>query len=125
MPRLRYEVLADDKPRSSVLAHYTGNVNSTRRAAPLAGALRALLPLFAMAGALWPQAAPQPASSCDNTPAWSPCELVFELSAKAAAAHPDPYTSVELRAEFRSPTRRTYALPAYWDGGGRMGGALP
>jgi hypothetical protein len=102
------------------LPHYTGNVNSTRRVAPLAGALRALLPLFAMAGALSLEAAPQPASSCDNTPAWSPCELVFELSAKAAAAHPDPYASVDLRAEFRSPRMRTYALPAFWDGGGRM-----
>ena len=95
-------------------------MNSIRRAAPLAGALRALLPLFAVAGALSPQAAPQPASTCDNTPAWSPCELVFELSAKTAAAHQDPYATVELRAEFRSPNMRTYALPAFWDGGGRM-----
>ena len=102
------------------LPHYTGNVNSTRRAAPLAGALRAVPLLFALSGALSLEAAPQPASSCDNTPAWSPCELVFELSAKAAAAHPDPYASVELRAEFRSPRMRTYALPAFWDGGSRM-----
>jgi hypothetical protein len=95
-------------------------VNSTRRAAPFAGALRTVLPIFALAGGLSAQAAPRPASSCDNTPAWSPCELVFELSAKAAAAHPDPYASVELRAEFRSSNMRTYALPAFWDGGGRM-----
>jgi hypothetical protein len=72
-----------------------------------------------LARALSPQA-PQADSSCDNTPAWSPCELVFELSAKAAAAHPDPYETVDLRAEFRSPQMHTYALPAYWDGGGRM-----
>ena len=95
-------------------------VDSNRRAAPCAGALRAVLTIVALAGALWPQAAPQPASSCENAPAWSPCELVFELSAKAAAAHPDPYSSVELRAEFRSANMRTYALPAYWDGGNRM-----
>jgi hypothetical protein len=95
-------------------------VNFNRRAAPLSGALRAVPLLFALSGALSLEAAPQPASSCDNTPAWSPCELVFELSAKAAAAHPDPYASVELRAEFRSPRMRTYALPAFWDGGGRM-----
>ncbi|MGB9458091.1 MAG: DUF5060 domain-containing protein [Bryobacteraceae bacterium] len=91
----------------------------TRRAAPLAGALRAVPLMFALAGTLTPQAA-QPASSCDNTPAWSPCELVFDLSAAAAAAHRDPYASVDLRAEFRSPEMRTYALPAFWDGGGRM-----
>ena len=75
--------------------------------------------MFALAGTLAPQAA-QPASSCDNTPAWSPCELVFDLSAAAAAARRDPYASVDLRAEFRSPEMRTYALPAFWDGGGRM-----
>jgi hypothetical protein len=68
---------------------------------------------------LWSQAA-QPASTCDNTPAWSPCELVFELSPAAAAAHPDPYATVELRAEFRSPGMRTYPMPAFWDGGRRM-----
>ncbi|MGA2272345.1 MAG: DUF5060 domain-containing protein [Bryobacteraceae bacterium] len=95
-------------------------MNSTRRAAPPGGALRTVLPFFALAGALSPQAAPQIASTCENTPAWSPCELVLELSAKAAAAHPDPYATVDLRAEFRSPQMRTYALPAYWDGGGRM-----
>ncbi|MFY9724682.1 MAG: DUF5060 domain-containing protein [Bryobacteraceae bacterium] len=91
----------------------------TRRAAPLAGALRAVPLVFALAGTLAPQAAP-PASSCDNTPAWSPCELVLNLSAGALAAHRDPYASVDLRAEFRSPEMRTYALPAFWDGGGRM-----
>jgi hypothetical protein len=64
--------------------------------------------------------APQIASTCDNTPAWSPCELVLELSPAAAAAHPDPYSTVELRAEFRSPNMRTYLMPAFWDGGRRM-----
>jgi len=95
-------------------------MNPTPHGAHIAGAFRAVPLLLALATALSPQAAPQPASSCDNTPVWSPCELVFQLSATASAAHRDPYASVELRAEFRSPTRRTYALPAYWDGGGRM-----
>jgi len=58
--------------------------------------------------------------SCDNTPAWSPCELVFDLSDQAAKAHPDPYASVELRADFRSPQFRTTSIPGYWDGGRRM-----
>ena len=46
--------------------------------------------------------------------------MAFELSDKAAAAHPDPYKTVELRAEFRSPRHRTLAMPAFWDGGRRM-----
>jgi Domain of unknown function (DUF5060)/Protein of unknown function (DUF4038) len=62
----------------------------------------------------------QTSTTCNDTPAYSPCELVFELSAQDAAAHPNPYASVQLRAEVRSPRNRTTALPGYWDGGGRM-----
>ena len=61
----------------------------------------------------------QPAA-CDNVPAWSPCEIAFELSPQAAAANPKPYETVELRADFRSPQMRSMSLPAYWDGGRRM-----
>src|SRR3954452_7242087 len=59
-------------------------------------------------------------SPCANTAAYSPCEIVFELSEKAAAAHPDPYKTIELKAEFRSPRHRTMAMPAFWDGGRRI-----
>ena len=59
-------------------------------------------------------------SSCANTAAYSPCELLFELSEKDAAAHPSPYATVDLRVEFRSPRHRTYAIPGFWDGGRRM-----
>ncbi|HTR39821.1 MAG TPA: DUF5060 domain-containing protein [Bryobacteraceae bacterium] len=59
-------------------------------------------------------------TACEGTPAYSPCEIVFELSAADAAAHPNPYVSVELHAEFRSPTFRTYLMPAFWDGGHKM-----
>lgn len=62
----------------------------------------------------------QTSTTCNNTPAYSPCEMVFELSAQDAAAHPNPYASVQLRAEVRSPRNRTTALPGYWDGGRRM-----
>jgi hypothetical protein len=61
-----------------------------------------------------------PASPCNNTPAYSPCEMPFELSEPEAAANPNPYVTVDLRIEFRSPRHRTYALPGYWDGGRRM-----
>jgi hypothetical protein len=62
----------------------------------------------------------QTSTTCNNTPAYSPCELVFELSQQDAAAHPNPYASVELRAEVRSPRNRTTSVPGYWDGGRRM-----
>ena len=57
---------------------------------------------------------------CPPTPAYSPCEIAFELSAQDAAAHPNPYRTVELEAEFRSPRFRTFRVPAFWDGGRRM-----
>ncbi len=57
---------------------------------------------------------------CAPTPVYSPCEIVFELDDKEAAAHPNPYVSVELRAELRSPRARTILMPAFWDGGRRM-----
>ena len=65
------------------------------------------LPLFAQA-------------ACNGTPAYTPCEFVYELNQQEAAAHPKPYSSVELSAEFRSPRFRTYKLPAFWDGGQRL-----
>ena len=81
----------------------------------LATALLVLLPF-----ALRAQAPAAGRSPCNNTPAYSACELVFELGEKVAAAHPHPYVDVDLRVEFRSPRQHTYALPGYWDGGRRM-----
>jgi hypothetical protein len=57
---------------------------------------------------------------CTGTPAYSPCDFAFELSEAEAAAHPNPYATVRLHAEFRSPRFRTYLMPAFWDGGRRM-----
>jgi hypothetical protein len=48
-----------------------------------------------------------------STPAWTTCDLAFELQAGENPA------SVELRAEFRSPRNRTYALTAFHDSGAR------
>jgi len=62
-------------------------------------------------------AAQQP---CQNTPAYSTCDIVFELSGPDAAAHPNPYLNVELKAEFRSPHQRTFLGTAFWDGGQKM-----
>ncbi|HEY2016046.1 MAG TPA: DUF5060 domain-containing protein, partial [Bryobacteraceae bacterium] len=60
------------------------------------------------------------ASPCSNTPAYSPCEMPFELSEAEAKAHPNPYLTVELKVEFRSPRHRTLAVPAFWDGGRKL-----
>ena len=59
-------------------------------------------------------------TTCPATPLYSPCDIVFELNDAEAAAHPNPYATVDLRAEFRSPRHRTYLMPAFWDGGRRM-----
>jgi hypothetical protein len=57
---------------------------------------------------------------CPPTPTYLPCEITFELSDAEAAAHPNPYLTVQLEAEFRSPRFRTYRTPGFWDGGRRM-----
>ena len=57
---------------------------------------------------------------CSDTPLYSRCELVFELDPAESKTHPNPYVSVQLQAEFRSPRHRTVMMPAFWDGGNRM-----
>jgi hypothetical protein len=76
--------------------------------------MRALLVLSALA---WPAIAQ---TVCQPTPTYTPCEVVFELSGEEAAAHPNPYLTVQLEAEFRSPRYRTFRMPGYWDGGRRL-----
>ncbi len=57
---------------------------------------------------------------CPPTPAYSLCEVVFELTAAEAASHPNPYATVQIQAEFRSPRHRTFLMPGFWDGGRRL-----
>ncbi|HUQ91319.1 MAG TPA: DUF5060 domain-containing protein [Bryobacteraceae bacterium] len=57
---------------------------------------------------------------CSPTPTYTPCDIVFELNDQEAAAHSNPYVSVDIRAELRSPKARTILMPAFWDGGRRM-----
>ena len=59
-------------------------------------------------------------TSCASVPAFSACDIVFELTQQELPAHPNPYKTVELRAEFRSPRHHTYLMPGFWDGGARM-----
>jgi hypothetical protein len=57
---------------------------------------------------------------CAPTPAYSPCDLVFELPEPQSATHPNPYLTAVIEAEFRSPHYRTIAMPGFWDGGRRL-----
>jgi hypothetical protein len=59
-------------------------------------------------------------TGCANTPAYSPCEMVFNLTDADAARYPDPYKDVNLQVEFRSPHQRTFAVPAFWDGARKL-----
>jgi len=68
------------------------------------------LPLLAV---LWLSVAAALAQTpCEGTPAYSPCEMPFDL----LTAQPNPATTVQLRIEFRSPHFKTYLMPAFWDG---------
>ena len=81
------------------------------------------LPVLFVAALAWFSAAAQPPAvpaPCTNTPAYSPCEFVFDLSDADAASHPTPYVNVDLKAEFRSPHFRTFLQPAFWDGARRL-----
>ena len=51
-------------------------------------------------------------TGCDGTPAYSPCDLRFDLP----AGSPDPYTSSLIEIEFRSPHFKTYLMPGFYDG---------
>lgn len=57
---------------------------------------------------------------CAPTPAYTPCDIVFELNDQEAAAHPNPYLSVDLRAELRSPRARTILMQAFWHSGRKL-----
>ena len=70
-----------------------------------------LLPLLiCLSGVVWGQ------TVCAPVPAYSPCELVFNLNPAELKAHTNPYLTVQISAELRSPRHRTISLPAYWDG---------
>jgi hypothetical protein len=74
-------------------------------------------PLFIALAVACPAFAVAP---CGNTPKWSACDIVVELSSGAAAANPNPYMTLDLWAEVRSPLFKTAKIPLFWDGGNRM-----
>ena len=58
--------------------------------------------------------------TCKPTPAYGICDLTFEMNEQEAAAHPNPYWTVQLEAEIRSPRFRTFRLAAFWNGGRKL-----
>jgi len=64
---------------------------------------------------------PAQVTVCDSAPVYEPCEVTVELSEADITAHPKPYASVELRAEFRSPKGgSTKVMRAFWDGARKL-----
>src|SRR5215469_5877986 len=58
--------------------------------------------------------------ACNSVPAYSPCEMVFELSAQEAAGHSNPYVDVDVQIEFGSPHHHTVLTHAFPDGGRKL-----
>lgn len=69
---------------------------------------------------LWPASFLWAQDTCPATPAFSPCELSFEMTEAEAAQNPNPFLTVTMHAEFRSPRHRTVMMPGYWDGGRKI-----
>jgi hypothetical protein len=55
--------------------------------------------------------------ACNNVPAYSTCEMVFELSAQDATRYSNPYQNVNLQVEFGSARYHAIEAPAFVDGG--------
>lgn len=72
-------------------------------------AIRFLIPLLVAVAA-------SGQTPCPPTPKYSPCEIAIELSAADLQQHKNPYASVEMYAEMRSPEYKTFRVPAFWDG---------
>src|SRR5580698_393842 len=73
-------------------------------------------PLIALVTTTYPMALAQPTialtdaqHACSSTPAWSTCDLAFDLEPGDNAA------TLQLRAEFQSPRHRTYLMYAFQD----------
>jgi hypothetical protein len=57
---------------------------------------------------------------CQPVLIYTPCEIVFTLDEAESKQHPNPYWTVDIRAEVRSPRFKTYQAHAFFDGGNRM-----
>jgi hypothetical protein len=57
---------------------------------------------------------------CTSVSVYEPCDIEFDLTPQEASQHPNPYLTIEVRAEFRGPKGDTYRVPGFWDGRQKM-----
>jgi hypothetical protein len=76
--------------------------------------MRVALLLLLLGLPLWGQ------SVCPDTLVFSVCDVVFDLNDAEAKEHPEPWKTVQLTAEVKSPRFRTFLAYAFWDGGRKM-----
>ena len=62
----------------------------------------------------------QAQTPCENPKTYTPCDVVYELTAPEATAHPNPHLSLKFYAEVKSPRFKTYLVPLFWDGGRKL-----
>jgi len=60
-----------------------------------------------LSGALWLASGLLAQTQCPPTPIYTSCEILIELTSEEMQAHPNPYQSVTIDVEFRSPRFRT------------------
>ncbi len=65
-------------------------------------------------------AIPLLAQTCAQVPTYSSCDWVFGATEAEMAAHPNPYLTATVHAEFRSPRHRGTLAHGFWDGGRRF-----
>lgn len=59
-------------------------------------------------------------TACQDSKAFLPCDVVFELTEAEVRANPEPWKSLKLTAEVKSPRFRTFNAEAFWDGGAKL-----
>lgn len=59
-------------------------------------------------------------AACPPTQIFQPCDVVLELNDAESQQHPNPYRTVSVMAEFKSPRARTFKIYAFADGPRRM-----
>ncbi len=57
---------------------------------------------------------------CESPKTYTPCDVLYELTAPEATAHPNPHLTLKLYAEVKSPRFKTYLVPLFWDGGRKL-----
>lgn len=76
--------------------------------------MRASLVFLLLVFSAWAQ------TPCPDTIIFSSCDIAIELNDAEAKEHPEPWKTVAISAEVKSPRFRTFLAYAFWDGGRKM-----